>query len=271
MAKPSVTLRGSKGSALTYSELDQNFTNLKDATVSLTAGSGGTKVTADLNGNITLVAGTGVTLSGDNTAKTVTINTTSGGDITVNDIEFGSTGDFFEVVRFTTKSDRYMVLQPIYSDASMRGGSITLYNNDDAYKGSISVKPLTSGFAHIEKVSVVDSYASLTTSGTIVPDAGGELSAQNNPTTPSAQTQYITLNGNITINSFKFNTVTPPNGGKINLFLKQPSSGGPYTLTSNMRFANGDKTLSTAANAIDLLEIWYVGSLYHARLTKNFS
>jgi hypothetical protein len=85
MAKPSVTLRSGKGSALTYSELDTNFTNLKDATVSLTAGSGGTAVTADLNGNITLVAGTGVTLSGDNTAKTLTINSSSGLTDIVND------------------------------------------------------------------------------------------------------------------------------------------------------------------------------------------
>lgn len=85
MAKPSVTLRGSKGSALTYSELDQNFTNLKDATVSLTAGTGGTQVTSDLNGNITLVAGTGVTLTGNNTAKTVTINSSGGLTDIVND------------------------------------------------------------------------------------------------------------------------------------------------------------------------------------------
>ena len=84
MAKPSVTLRSSKGSALTYSELDQNFTNLKDATISLTAGSGGTQVTSDLNGNITLVAGTGITLTGNNTAKTVTI--TGGSTELVNDL-----------------------------------------------------------------------------------------------------------------------------------------------------------------------------------------
>lgn len=74
MAKPSITFRNTKGSALTYTELDQNFTNLKDATVTLQAGTGGTDVVSDLNGKITLVAGTGVTLTGDNTAKTVTIN-----------------------------------------------------------------------------------------------------------------------------------------------------------------------------------------------------
>jgi hypothetical protein len=77
MAKPSITKRSVKAAALTYAELDTNFQNLADATVSLTAGTGGTQVTIDLNGNITLVAGTGISLSGDNTAKTLTITNTS--------------------------------------------------------------------------------------------------------------------------------------------------------------------------------------------------
>jgi fibronectin-binding autotransporter adhesin len=79
MAKPAITKRVTKGSALTYAELDTNFDNLKDATVTLTAGSGGTAVISDLNGNITLVAGTGISLAGNNTAKTVTITNSSPG------------------------------------------------------------------------------------------------------------------------------------------------------------------------------------------------
>ena len=80
MAKPAITKRVTKAAALSYSELDTNFQNLADATISLTAGTAGTQVISDLNGNITLVAGTGVTLSGDNTAKTITINSSSGGN-----------------------------------------------------------------------------------------------------------------------------------------------------------------------------------------------
>ena len=89
MAKPSVTLRNTKGAALTYSELDTNFTNLKDATLTLTAGSGGTSVTADLNGTITIVAGTNITVSGDNSAKTITINASSGGSLNTNTVLVG--------------------------------------------------------------------------------------------------------------------------------------------------------------------------------------
>jgi hypothetical protein len=74
MAKPVIIKRQVKAAALTFTELDTNFQNLRDATVTLTAGTGGTNVVSDLNGTITLVAGTGITLTGDNTAKTITIN-----------------------------------------------------------------------------------------------------------------------------------------------------------------------------------------------------
>jgi hypothetical protein len=77
MAKPAITLRSTKGAALTYEELDANFTNIKDATVTLTGGS--TAVTADLNGTITLVAGTNVTITGNNGSKEITISASSGG------------------------------------------------------------------------------------------------------------------------------------------------------------------------------------------------
>lgn len=79
MTKPSVTTQAVKAAPLTYEELDTNFTNLRDSTVSLTAGASGTPVTADLNGNITLIAGTGITLAGNNTTKEITINSSGGG------------------------------------------------------------------------------------------------------------------------------------------------------------------------------------------------
>lgn len=98
MAKPSITKRTTKGAALTYAELDQNFDNLRDATLTLTAGSGGTAVTADLNGTITIVAGTNVTITGDNTAKTITINSSGTGGATPagsnQQIQYNNSGSF---------------------------------------------------------------------------------------------------------------------------------------------------------------------------------
>ena len=82
MAKPTIVTRAGKGSALTFVEGDANFTNLKDATLTVKAGSAGTDVVSDLNGTITLVAGTNVTLSGNNTSKEITINASSGSSFT---------------------------------------------------------------------------------------------------------------------------------------------------------------------------------------------
>jgi hypothetical protein len=79
MTKPVIVNRATKASPLTLDEQDANFTNLQDATITLTAGTGGTAVVSDLNGVITLVAGTNITLSGDNTAKTITINSAASG------------------------------------------------------------------------------------------------------------------------------------------------------------------------------------------------
>ena len=79
MTKPAITKRSVKGSPLTYSELDTNFDNLRDATTTLQAGTGGTEVVSDLNGKITLVAGSGISLAGNNTSKTITITNTGAG------------------------------------------------------------------------------------------------------------------------------------------------------------------------------------------------
>ena len=145
MAKPSVTLRNTKGAALTYSELDTNFTNLKDATLTLTAGSGGTSVTADLNGTITIVAGTNITVSGDNSAKTLTINSTAGGSGTVNSGTAGrlayypSNGTTVDDIPLTYSN----TLGAVTLVSNSTGGSIYLGSSND----SSSLYLLSSGSA----------------------------------------------------------------------------------------------------------------------------
>lgn len=97
MAKPTIYTRATKGSALTWTEGDANITNLRDATITVKAGTGGIDVVSDLNGTVTLVAGTNITLSGDNTAKEITINASGGGgsidDLTDVSLTGAATGD----------------------------------------------------------------------------------------------------------------------------------------------------------------------------------
>ena len=78
MAKPAITKRAVKAAALTYAELDTNFQNIVDSTISV-AGDSGTTQSLDLNDTLTVSGGTGltsvmttdtVTLNLDNTAVT---------------------------------------------------------------------------------------------------------------------------------------------------------------------------------------------------------
>jgi len=113
MTKPAITKRSTKGSHLTFSELDANFQNLSDATFGLQAGTGGTTVNSDLNGKITLVAGDGVTLSGDDTANTVTIASTSGITDVVEDTTPQLGGDLdVNGYKITSASNANVVIEP---------------------------------------------------------------------------------------------------------------------------------------------------------------
>lgn len=130
MTKPAITKYSVKGSPLTTSELDTNFQNLIDATVSITAGSGGTQVTSDLNGNITLVAGSGISLSGNNTSKEITITNTSLGSNSFTTIAVSGQSD---VVADTTSDTLTLVAGSgvsITTDAST--DTITITNSSPA-------------------------------------------------------------------------------------------------------------------------------------------
>jgi hypothetical protein len=83
MAKPTITTRASKGSALTWTEGDANLTNLQNATISVTDGTN--TAVLDLNDTLTLTAGTNITLSVNATTDTVTINSTASGGATTLD------------------------------------------------------------------------------------------------------------------------------------------------------------------------------------------
>lgn len=70
MTKPVIVTRIGKGSELTFQEGDDNFTNLRDATINVSADSGSTQ-NIDLNGTITVAGGTGVSTTASNGVITV--------------------------------------------------------------------------------------------------------------------------------------------------------------------------------------------------------
>lgn len=74
MPKPSVTLRLTKGSELTFQEGDDNFANLRDATITVNGDTG--SIVNDLNGSFTVAGGTGLTTSVASSTLTVNLDNT---------------------------------------------------------------------------------------------------------------------------------------------------------------------------------------------------
>lgn len=89
------------------------------------------------------------------------------------------------------------------------------------------------------------------TSGTITPNfANGSI-------------QTITLTGNLTWNAF----ASPSAGQTITLIIN--TNGTSRTLTSTMKFAGGQKTISTT-NTTDIITAFYDGTNYYATLGKGY-
>jgi hypothetical protein len=75
MTKPAITSRTTKGAALTYAELDTNFSNLRDATIAVTGDTG--TITNNLNDSFQIAGGTGLTSSVSGTVLTVNLDNTA--------------------------------------------------------------------------------------------------------------------------------------------------------------------------------------------------
>ena len=122
--------------------------------------------------------------------------------------------------------------------------------------GGTTVAATLTGAGAFTAVETRDTvYAAGTTTGTITPNAA------------NGNVQTITLTGSITLNAL----ASPVSGQSLTLIIRQPASGGPFTLTSSMLFAGGSKTLSTANNAIDMITISYIGTTYYASLVTGFA
>jgi hypothetical protein len=88
MTKPAITNRVTKGAALTYAELDTNFSNLQNATIGVTDG---TNTHAfNLNDTITFTAGTNVTLGVNPSTGAITVSASGG--VTTGNIQWTYSG-----------------------------------------------------------------------------------------------------------------------------------------------------------------------------------
>ena len=80
--------------------------------------------------------------------------------------------------------------------------------------------------------------------------------------------QTLTATGNITLNTTDITNAVA--GTSITLIITQDGTGSRL-LTSNLKYAGGSKTLSTAASSIDVINVFYDGTNYLASLVKGYA
>jgi hypothetical protein len=213
-----IVTRAGKGSALTWTEGDDNIINLNNDKIELTDLSVSAEGSASGDGSISYNNTTGV--------FTYTPPVIPAAGIS-------------DVVADTTPQ--------LGGNLDVNGQQIVSVSN-----GNIVLAPNGTGMTMLNNIEYHEKVHSLgTTSGTIAPDVA------------NGNVQTITLDGNLTLNAF----TSPIAGQSLTLIIDTNGTG--RTLTSTMKFAGGDKTLSTT-NTTDIISVFYDGTNYWASLAKDF-
>ena len=261
MAKPTIVTRAGKGSALTFVEGDANFTNLRDATITVAADSG-TSQTLDLNDTLTIAGGTNLS-SVASATDTVTINL----DSTVTGLT-SLTSTTVVAGTLTTSGATDLVL---HTNANSNSGVITI---QDGVDGDITVVPNGTGKVHFEtsqtRVGINNTNAKITTKGT------GDLTLDTNSGTNSGSIVIADgVNGNITLTPNGTGSIVldgvnwPQADGTANFLLKTNGSGqlsytdtidGTNKIGYRVLPAVGTKTSSYTLAVGDVGEYVQVGS-----------
>jgi hypothetical protein len=94
----------------------------------------------------------------------------------------------------------------------------------------------------------------------------GSISGTFTPNIANGSIQYATLTGNITANS-----ITSINNGQSMFLVLTQDGTGNRLLNSSWKFAGNVRTLSTAANATDVISVVYANGTYYASLTTGYA
>lgn len=277
LRQESATGATTKGSALTFAELDNNFIDVlsnKIQALQIVGDSGNVKVGESLSeGVFTITGGSGIStaVTEDSAGNADLVITASGGLANVVEDTSPQLGGSLDVngQSIVSVSNGNITIAPNGSgniQLTPASGNITLgATNFPTADGSANQFITTNGSGTLAFTSTLTGSTLTNYKETIY--TGGTTTGTITPSVANGNVQSITLSGSITLNALG----TPETGDSMTLIVKQPSSGGPYTLTSSMLFAGGTKTLSTAANAIDIISVLYDGTNYWASLSTNFS
>jgi hypothetical protein len=180
----------------------------------------------------------------------------------LSDVSIAGTPGNGNVLAFNAGSNKWEAQSPapggltaINEDPNPQlGGNLDVNGNTivSVNDGNITLAPNGTGKTITNRLNYNEAIHSIgTTSGTVAPDAA------------NGNVQTITLNGNLTLNAF----TSPVAGQSITLIVNTGGTG--RTLTSSMKFAGGEKTLSTT-NTTDIISIFYDGTNYWASLSNDF-
>ena len=140
MAKPAITFRSTKGSPLTYTELDTNFDNLQDATIGFTVG--GTNADIDLNSRLTVAAGDNVTLTLVGSTLTIAASGGATGNFVTTDTTQTITADKTFTGAVTTNDIQVNneIFGPDFVSGTSTLNELTLYADDNGSSGEVSIR-----------------------------------------------------------------------------------------------------------------------------------
>lgn len=212
MAKPSITTRTTKGSPLDYAELDANFTNLQDATLTVTDGTNSTAI--DLNGTVEFAAGANMTVTESNGVVTLASSGGFAPDPGSGDYEFDG------------------------SDLDLNGGTI-LNNVGNIAVGDDINFPDDAG------------PAVLTTGGNLLLRGGLDVSSTENDGTITLQANTIQFNAT-TVNGLpNVSTGLPTVGDNYDVLYEGAALSGDVILRDNTNNLSPQSFILLQGNDVD--------------------
>jgi hypothetical protein len=233
-----IVTRAGKGDTLTFTEVDNNFTNLNTDKLEHIV----SDTTPQLGGSLDVNGNSIVSVSNGN----IVLEPNGTGDVYLN-ADTVRVGDLNAAATLTTNG---LGTLTISTNSGTNSGTIVMTQGANT---NISITPNGTGQTVVKNLEYQEYVHALgTTSGTITPNAA------------NGNIQTVTLSGNITINAF----TSPVSGQTITLIITTGGTG--RTLTSSMLFAGGSKTLSTTST-VDILTMSYIGTTYYASLVKGYA